>query len=301
VWLSHAPTLSNGKRLIKDSSIASAQNALFNNISGLTPNNCNIPPPITDKNGFGFSACGPANGFGVGWAVNSPAPIIQHNGSNGGVLGSNTLINQPQKMGATGLISTEPSPGAPPAPPATAPPVPPTLDTGFMDTVVRVDLLDTATTADQTTTTWQGQALAEGVARVLYLSGKTYSASDLNAFTSGFLSGSHLTSSNIVKFLQTWHSQVGICGTFRVRGTPSSTEADVTFHCKNGDWETVLTVEASAPYQISWPLSSGPSAPQQCLDKCSTTEGTCMGNATSSAQRQQCILTQKVCLAACQP
>jgi CubicO group peptidase (beta-lactamase class C family) len=300
MWLSEAPKLSNGNKLLKDATIQAAATPLFTNTSALPTDNCNLQQPITDSNGFGFSACGPANSFSVGWVVNQP-PFIQHNGGLDGQTGSNTFVDQTQKMGATGLISTEPAPASGPNPP----PVPPGFDTQFLLHVVLNDLLLAGEAADKAAEDWGGTstsgALADAVARVLYLSGKTYAAADIGAFTPGFLTGRHLTSANIVQFLQDWHNQVGTCSTFRVRGAPSSTEAEIDFHCSSGDWDVVLTVDAAAPHQIAWPATAAPVATQACLNSCSTAEGNCMSTASSAAQRQVCVKTQQVCSSACNP
>jgi len=280
MWLSGTAPLVNGQPLLKGDTISLAANSLFKSDTP-PPAGCNAV--VQDANGFFYSACGTANIFGVNWAVND-VPYIEHNGDDG-VSGSNTRIDQPGKMAATGLVSTEPYPQFQPQPAG--------LDPHFIDTVV-YGLLNAGLSADAATS-WTGQTLADGVARVLYLSGKTPETSDLNVFTSAFIAGNHLTDSNIVSFLDTWHSQVGTCSTFRVRDVRSSNQIEIVLPCKHATWDTVLEVEEQEPHRISWSKLVN----EKCVESCGAAEGQCMSQAHSSSDRQACVQQQLSCTAAC--
>src|SRR5262249_44378309 len=124
------------------------------------------------------------------------------------------------------------------------------LDPRFIDTVV-YGLLNAGLAADLGSD-WSGRTLAEGVARVLYLSGKPPAQDDLHAFTADFVAEHHLTSGNVVAFLNDWHDRVGKCGGFRVRDVLSATKIDTVFSCQTRDWDVVLTVSDQVPHQIAW-------------------------------------------------
>jgi CubicO group peptidase (beta-lactamase class C family) len=254
----------------------------------------NTPPSIGDSNGFGFSLCQPANSFGVNWAIIAPG-FVTHNGSEG-TSGSQTGLNFNAHMGATGLISTDPYPGAGDTH------APKALDTGFMDDVVLNTILTPAEHADQAATGWSGHALPVGVARVLYLSGKTPEESDLAAFTPSFLASNLLSSTNIVAFLKKWQTSLGECSQFRVRSVNNANEITVRFYCSKQSWDAVLDVASAAPFQISWLALSAedqPTPQQKCLSGCSINEETCMGGAHASSQRQLCIKQSATCTATC--
>jgi len=288
MWLSGKAPQVNGRPLLKPATINSAANSLFT--SKVKP-----PPSCSsgrmDSNSFSYSACGTAYGFGVNWYVGD-TPYLEHNGDLPGFWGSNTRVDQTHKMGATGLISTEPYP--------TGKPQPPGLDPSFIDSVV-YGLLAAGQSADQATS-WSGQVLATGVARVLYLSGKTPQQSDLGMFTPDFVTTHHLTQANVVATLTTWQNQVGHCSNFRVQEVRKSNVVAVAFSCGKSEWQTVLEVEQQSPHRISWSGAFGINFQQtkdKCLQSCSVDDGKCMGQAHSSADRQQCVGEKKACDAAC--
>lgn len=277
----------NGHPLLKPTTITSAGSSMFSSVAP--------PPPhcagasSNDANGFSYSRCGTAFGFGVNWYVGTP-PYIQHNGDEPGLSGSNTVFDQTAKMGATGLISTEPFPALVPQPAG--------LDKNFMTTVV-MGLLTSGKTADAATD-WTGQLLADGIARLLYLSGKAPAASDINAFRASFIATNHLNAGNVVAFLNTWHNAVGSCSTFRVRHVRSTSSLGVSFRCKKSTWNVVIDVDASAPHKVSWSnVPPDPVALQKCINACNVAEGACMSQAHSVSEKQQCIADKKECVKEC--
>jgi CubicO group peptidase (beta-lactamase class C family) len=293
MWLSgKAPTV-NGRPLLKAQTINAAATSLFT-AKTQPPAGCG---GTSDANGFSYSPCGTAFGFGVNWYVGQ-SPYIEHNGDEPGVSGSNTRIDQPHKMGATGLVSTEPYPRTTPQAAG--------LDASFIDSVVYT-LLDSARSAD-TATSWSGQALATGVARVLFLSGKKPDKSDLDALAHDFINAHHLNASNVVSFLTTWHNQVGRCSSFRVRDVRSGDKIEIVLPCEKAAWDIVLSVDEKAPHRIAWSEVSkavvsgntGGGKPKgQCTASCSTDEGQCMKQAHSSADRQACVHEKTACVASC--
>jgi hypothetical protein len=289
MWLSgKAPTV-DGRPLLKPATISSAATSMFSSTK-TPPASCKNG--MKDSNGFSYSGCGTAFGFGVNWYVGTP-PFIEHNGSIG-VSGSNTRVDQTHKMGVTGLVSTEPYP--------TFNPQPVGLDPVFIDTVV-YGMLNASLAAD-TGIDWSGRTLAEGVARVLYLSGKTPAQDDVHAFTSDFVAEHHLTSGNVVAFLNDWHDRVGKCRGFRVRDVFSATKIQSVFSCQNHDWDVVLTVSAQAPHRIAWAETSKPSpsphpSKQACLDACTKDEGACMATAHGSEEKHACVVEKTSCAKLC--
>jgi hypothetical protein len=264
---------------------------------GSVPASCGNPPnPITDSNNFAYSNCQLAETFRVNWAVSQP-PYIEHNGAEPGVSGSNTRLDQGNKMGATGLISTEPYPQA-----GSNIPQPAGLDPVFIDSAV-YGTLNAGEAADKANADWAGKALADGVARVLYLSGKAPQAGDLAAFSPSFVAANKLTAANVVAFLTNLHNQIGPCHNFRVRNAASSTTVELRLTCQKSDWDLILSVEAAAPHKISWqtvsPAPPSPPSNGQCKTACNTGEGQCMSQAHSSAERQACVKEKTTCLVEC--
>jgi len=179
------------------------------------------------------------------------------------------------------------------------------LDRGFIDTVV-FGLLTSGEAADAATD-WAGRPLADGVARVLYLSGKAPTKDDLGAFTADFVAEHNLTSGNVVAFLDGWHDRIGVCRDFRVRDVRSATKIEAILACdKKKAWDTALTVGGAPSHRIAWTEVSSPSsspAPgpqhQQCLNACSKEEGLCMATAHSAPERQVCIKEMTLCKKEC--
>ncbi len=290
MWLSgKAPNL-KGKPLLKPATISAAPNSMFSSTTA-PPASCggSTGKGMTDSNNFFYSPCGTAFGFGVNWYVGQ-TPFIEHNGDEPGVSGSNTRIDQSHKMGATGLVSTEPYPSS-------ADP--------FIDNAV-YGMLGSAQSADAATT-WSGQTLSDGVARVLFLSGKTPQTGDLDAFTPDFVAAHQLKTTNIVAFLNNWHGQVGSCPTFRVRAVETASKIELQLPCTKAKWDIVLSVEDKSPHRIAWsevsrvPIGNGkqPGSKAKCLAACSTDEGKCMAQAHGSAEKQACVQEKKACTAQC--
>jgi len=271
------------EKVLKKSTVQASQQSAVPS-SGLTPT-CQA---FTDNQGVSYSMCDDAAGFGFGWWLDPP--FIEHNGSIGNEWGSQTRINVGKLMGATGFISTEPYPSAPAG--ATQP--------SSITSVVN-GLLDAGIVADSATT-WSKKALSVGVARVLFLSGKAPDQNDLNAFTAKFIADHALTKANVVSFLQGWQKQVGRCGTFRVREVESAGTVVARFSCEKGEWGVVLDVEQVSPHRIAWSDEVAATVPPPnlgCTTACSVQEGSCMQQAHSSSERQQCIADKKECTAAC--
>src|SRR5262249_54736569 len=153
------------------------------------------------------ASCGPTNVFGVGWVIQFP-PYVGHDGDLPGVSSSNTVFDGVAKMGAMAVTSTS---GVPLTliPKSTVPPASLTFN---VDAIAQ-NLLDDGKAANNLTT-WDGLALPTGVARVLFLSGKTPGKTDLAAFLPSFVSQHQLTANNVVDFLNGWHAVVGKCSTF---------------------------------------------------------------------------------------
>ncbi|HEY6970548.1 MAG TPA: serine hydrolase [Candidatus Angelobacter sp.] len=282
MWLTAKAPEVNGRPILQPDTIKNAPRSMFSSTAA-APKSCK--PGLTDKNGFYYSPCGTAYGFGVNWYVGDK-PYLQHNGDEPGLSGSETRIDQSRNIGATGLISTEPYPQSP------------DLDGGFMDTVV-FGLLNDAEAAD-TGASWSGKALPTGVARVLYLSGKKPDKSDLSAFTPGFTAANFLTEANVVSFLTKWQAQIGACSNFRVRKVQSAGAIEVVLSCQRSNWDALLEVEEKAPYRISWPSTIAANTNiQNCTESCNLAQGRCMGQAHSASERQQCVGENKRCLAEC--
>ena len=241
---------------------------------------------VSDAPGSSYSPCRNVAGFGFGWFVGN-TPFVDHSGSWGNQWGSQTRLDIGNKMGATGMISTDPYPQAPSG--LTAPP--------NMDAVV-YGLLTAGLAADKATT-WSGQALAIGVARVLYLSGKNPAQSDLDAFTPQFVAVHKLDKTNVVAFLIAWKNKIGACSTFRVRDVETANKITVRFRCAKDEWETTLVVQGAPFYQVAWSTEVAQSPGPTCAGKCNVAEGTCMKQAHSVADRQACISDKKECVATC--
>jgi CubicO group peptidase (beta-lactamase class C family) len=289
MWISKEAPKAKGKPLLTESTINAASQSLFSSTaSPLGVANCN---GIKDMNTppFSYSGCGTAFGFGVNWYAGT-SPYIEHNGDEPGLSGSNTRIDQSHKMGATGLVSTEPYPSA---------------SNAFIDKVV-YGMLDSTLSGDAATN-WSGKTLSDGVARVLFLSGKTPQSGDLDAFAPDFVAAHQLTASNVVAFLTTWHNQVGSCPTFRVRAVQTADKIELRLPCKKASWDIVLTVEDKSPHRIAWsevssvPVAGGgsPSSKGQCLMACTTDQGKCMAQAHGSSEKQACVQEKKACMAQC--
>lgn len=237
MWLSAEAPEVNGRPLIRPATIQSATTSLF---SATTPGPARCNQGRTDSHGFSYSSCSTAYGFGPGWYVGNG--YLEHNGDLPGASGSNTRLDPAHKMGATGLVSTEPYPSFSPQPAG--------LDARFIDSVV-FGVLDSARTADAATG-WSGKELAVGVARVLYLSGKEPKKSDLDAFTPDFIADHHLSDTKVKSFLEDWQGRIGECHNFRVRDVRSDKKIEVVFTCEKKRWDAVLTVEGQQPHRISW-------------------------------------------------
>lgn len=224
MWLSGVAPSVNGHPLLKTSTIQSAD--LPQITAGAAP-----PPGCgnkNDPNNFYYSGCGKANGFGVNWYVGNK-PYIMHNGDEPGYSGSETMIDQPAKMAATGLVSTEPYPNGPSGQ------QPPGLDGGFIDTVVWTHLMNEGLAADAKTT-WQGEPLAEGTARLLWLSGAKprMNARLLDQFSAGMQRQNHLAAGNVETFIQRVFGDAARCSTFRVRSVSGPREASLRLQCRKG-------------------------------------------------------------------
>jgi CubicO group peptidase (beta-lactamase class C family) len=290
MWLSGKAPEVDGRPLLKPATIQSAGTSMFSATTA-PPKYCAGSSGETDASGFFYSPCGTAYGFGVTWYVGQ-VPYLQHNGDEPGLSGSNTVVDQPGKMGATGLISTEPFPGAKPQPKG--------LDSNFMGDVV-FGLLTSGLAADKATS-WSEQTLADGVARVLYLSGKQAEASDLGDFQASFLASEGLKPSNIVGYLNAWHALYGSCSSFRVRAVDSATKIAVRFVCQKWQWDVVLEIESASPHRIAWTETGAKQIPSplvKCDTACSLSDGQCMGQAHSSSERQACVQATEKCQAAC--
>jgi CubicO group peptidase (beta-lactamase class C family) len=298
MWLSTTAPTVNGHPLLKKKTIQDAATPLFTTVGSVPASCANPPNPITDSNNFAYSNCGLAQKFRVNWAVDQP-PNIEHNGDEPGLSGSNTRLDQSNKMGATGLISTEPYPQPPQG---SNIPQPAGLDPVFIDSVV-YGTLNAGEDADKANPDWAGQVLADGVARVLYLSGKVPQAGDLAAFSASFIAANKLTAANVAGFLTTLHNQIGPCRTFRVRDANSPTSVELRLSCQKSEWDMILSVETAVPHRISWqtvsPKPPSPPSKAQCQAACNIAEGPCMSQAHSSADRQACIAEKKTCLAEC--
>lgn len=272
----------DGKPFLSSTLMDQATKNLFPD-SGLSqPSSC---AGVTDQNGFGYSPCGSASAFGVNWAIEGPR-FVEHNGSEG-VSGSETGLNFATNMGATALISTDP--GGPFGGVST-----------FVDGIAFNTLLNQGEAADAATN-WSGKRLPIGVARVLYLSGKTPAASDLGNFTDSFIAANLLNSTNIVAFLNNWHQQVGACSNFRIRAVENYGEITVRFYCKQV-WDVVLNVDDSTAHKISWAAASQANVPtpqDKCIMGCEASEESCMSGAHSFSNRQACVIQVGVCQKTC--
>jgi hypothetical protein len=191
-------------------------------------------------------------------------------------------------MAATGLVSTEPFPVHKPVQPSG-------LDGSFVADVVS-GILKAGEAADKSGD-WTGQALAIGVARMLWLSGKPAQLGDLGAFTPAFVAAHALTNANIVAYLDKFHAQVGACATFRVSGVSTPYQIDLHLQCGVKEFDTGLTVEAEPPHRIAWTWAPTPPPVPVCPAACNAVEGNCMAQAHSAAERQQCIAEKKHCCA----
>lgn len=247
MWLSANPPYINGRQILKPTTIQAAINPQVSS-PGTGAGNCGQGGTGTggffDANNYYYSNCGAADGFGVNW-YRGNLPRIRHNGSIG-TSGSDTVLDQPAKIGATALISTNPLPNVATATSAQ----PPGLDGGFVATVTET-LLNDGKNADKAPD-WMGSPLAIAAARVLYLSGKTPSSHDTKYFTPFFLRFRKLTTKNIAEFVTQWQKENGLCETFRVSNIASATQMTVRFSCKKSELALVLNVESKAPYRISW-------------------------------------------------
>jgi len=261
--------------VLKKTTITESQSVVIQ-ATGQTPGpNCGG----FNENGVLFSNCQSAASFGLGWGLNGQ--FVEHNGSFGSEWSSQTRLQTKKGMGATGFVSSDPSPANPAA---------------FISNVVN-GLLNAGLAGDNATS-WTGKALSIGVARVLYLSGKSLQMSDLGAFTPQFVSAHQLNQTNVVAFLKAWQDKHGHCSTFRVRDVESANKITVRFHCEKSDFATVLDVQGS-PVKIAW-VDDTADAPGNCQANCNIQEGNCMKQAHSAPERQQCIHEKQQCVAACQ-
>ncbi|MEO8505914.1 MAG: serine hydrolase domain-containing protein [Acidobacteriota bacterium] len=216
-----------------------------------------------DGHGSFYSACDNANVFGANWVLNA-LPTMWHNGSTG-ICGSDTKIDPDHKMAITGLISTDPFPAVP-----SGQVQPASIDRGFMFSIVD-ETLGTAVTADAATD-WQGQELAIGVARYLWVLGAKIPTSGVAAFRTSFIAqftpayrtAHHLTTSNVAQYIGAERAKIGACSTFRVRRAPSHDEITLRLLCAKGtaatatSWDATLTIEASGSHRIASITNQGP-------------------------------------------
>lgn len=288
IWLSgKAPS-----DILKESTLADSRQALEPASTSAVPSTC---ASFSDGAGSSYSGCGNATDFGVNWYIGQ-APYIQHNGSTG-LCGSNTVLSPSQKMGATGLISTDPFPTVP-----SGETQPASVDKGFMGTVV-MGMLTTGLGGDAATD-WQGKPLAVGVARYLWVLGvkmpssmiehripprgrrgaplhvgqpshggtsqhenpeaTAFKEAFLAHFTPGYRSAHHLDEGAVASYLGALRADIGACSTFRVRKAQGAHKVTLRFHCEEGitgghtAYDATLTVEAAAPYRIAVIEDDGP-------------------------------------------
>ena len=249
MWITGEAPERNGHPIIKAATLQAASQPQFTTVAPHIPDRCDGAPldaagnPTYPKDNHGnwYSLCGAASAFGVGWGAFPP--YIGHDGALPSYSGSSTIINLTAKIGVTALIATEAFPKANPQPAG--------LDPGFIDTV-SWGALQALQNADAATTTWDGQALAVGVARVLYLSGKSPAASDLANFTPAFATANQLTSASVLPWLTAWQLKWGRCSSFGIHHVANATDVTVRFHCDKGDLDLAVHVDGAAPYQISW-------------------------------------------------
>jgi CubicO group peptidase (beta-lactamase class C family) len=263
-----------------------------------------LPIPQTcatfnDGNNSSYRPCGDAAAFGVNWFIGT-TPYIQHNGNLPTICGSNSILNPSQKIGATGVISTEPFPTVPNNPNSSNKiPQPAGTDGNFMQTVV-LGMLNTAQAAD-TTTDWKTSPLAVGVARLLWLLGAKRPTSTIGCFPhphpgphgpyeprtnapcdkkalQGFadsllahfgreyIRDHHLGAESIIAHVDNLRQSGEDCSNFRVRGAPSSSRVQLRLACSPvppaglTSHDLTLTVETFAPYRIAAIEDAGPTA-----------------------------------------
>jgi CubicO group peptidase (beta-lactamase class C family) len=288
MWLVGTAPQLDGHPMLKKLTIQKVGTSLFN-LAVQPPANCSSSKGTTDSNNFAFSPCTKAAGVGVNWFISGP--VIMHNGSIG-VSGSDTRVNLAKKMGATGLVSTESFPNY-------LTPKPAALDGNFMTTVVN-GLLTSGVAADAASG-WSGATLADGVARVLWLSGKAHAPGDLGAFSPNFVTDHKLTNGNVVAFLDDWHDHVGTCTDFRVRDVVSATKIEAVLTCeKKKSWDIVLTVSGQVPHRIAWTeVASLNLQDAMCFALCSKAEATCMGTASNAGEKQSCVTDAVQCKKQC--
>jgi CubicO group peptidase (beta-lactamase class C family) len=250
-----------------------------------------MPIPTTcatfnDGQGSAYSKCGDAAAFGVNWVIQSP--LIWHNGKVPNKCGSNSILNPSQKIGATGVISTDPFPTVP-----LNQTQPAGTDSNFMGTVVS-SMLNTAQGAD-TTTDWKTSPLAVGVARLLWLLGakmpastlgckpaphgrgpgvplypgmnkpdqcnqqalQQFEATMLDHFGRLYRAKHQLDSDSVVEHVfNILRKDIGPCSTFRVRGAPAPDRLRLRLQCAPAQvagltsYDMTLTVETTVPYRI---------------------------------------------------
>ena len=292
MWLVGKAPQVNGRPLLRPETIASARNSIFSSTAP-PPSRCSGKDGSSDANHFFYSQCGAAFGFGVSWFVGQ-APYLQHNGDEPGLTGSNTIIDMTSKVGATGLISTEPFPLLKPQPAG--------LDGNFMGTVVS-GLLTSGVGASQLGD-WTGKRLATGVARVFWLSGKHVQTSDLDAFEPAFVAAHQLDATKLVALLNQWQAVHGKCSSFRVQSIDSHGDMALVFTCAAKDFDTTLSVESGPLRRIAWttPLPTLPLPPPpspQCLAACGSELNLCASRASSSSEHQQCATELRICRKAC--
>ena len=265
---------------LKDGTLAAAETPLETTPSGTTiPSDC---ATVDDGHDSAYSPCSLASDFGVNWYIGR-SHYLQHNGSTG-LNGSQTLLSRDRKLGAVGLVSTDPLPSDLGALPAG-------IEGRFVESVVE-NIVDAAGAADAATTKWKDQALSVGVARYLYIAGlkiprsmrrwpppgkpgvplhpgghhlspedeaanKRFKEEFLAHFTPGYLTKHDLDSDGVADYLSTLRNKINDCSTFRVRSAPSAHKVALRLLCTEGSadettsFDVTLTVEASAPYRIS--------------------------------------------------
>jgi CubicO group peptidase (beta-lactamase class C family) len=289
IWLAQkAPS-----DILKEATLADARTPLESASTGAIPSNCDS---FDDGAGSSYTDCGNATDFGVNWFI-AATPYIKHNGSTG-LCGSSTVLNPDKKLGASGLISTDPFPKVPDGETQ-----PTSVDNGFMDNVV-MDMVTAGVAAD-TASDWQGKPLAVGVARYLWVLGakmpssmierrlpprgrrgaplnvgqssqrttsrredpeaKAFTEAFLSHFTGGYRKLHKLDEETVASYVVGLRSDIGACSTFRVRKAPGAHKVTLRLRCEEGTvgghtaYDATLTVESDAPYRIAAIENQGPS------------------------------------------
>jgi len=286
MWLSGRPPTLNGRALLSSTSIRAAETPVGTRLT--TPNiSCG---KTNDTNNNVYQACsvpGPGTGPAIGWFVETTEPQIAHNGSLG-VSSSQTVLRLgPTKMGATAVASTDGGQTLPGD------------SQDFLDVVVRELLLQAGVDADKANTSWENRPLSIAVARVLFLSGKAPTTTDLTAFTPQFIVEHKLSTLNVVSFLANWQRGIGKCQTFRIRDARDGTHITARFQCEKSEWEATLTVEAGGLHRVSWFEITSPQANGVCKAGCTTENDRCIQQAHSGVERGACVHVMEICKAQC--